>query len=188
MDLLQKTMQQLLTLPTESQVALLGLFKRTSFKKHEFLVEQGAYARTFALVEQGVLRAFYQNSKGEQYNKTFFETGDFVGAFASLVTQLPNKIDIQCLTDCTLLIANYEAFTALFDAHPKIERLARILAEQYFVQKEKREIELVTLNAVDRYAIFQEEHPLLEQQIPQYHIASYLGVTATQLSRIRAKK
>jgi hypothetical protein len=55
-------------------------------------------------------------------------------------------------------------------------------------RKEKREIELVTLEAKERYAIFQQEHPQLEQLIPQYHIASYLGVSPTQLSRIRAQK
>jgi hypothetical protein len=76
----------------------------------------------------------------------------------------------------------------LYDKYPKIERLARILAEYFFVRKEKREIELVTLEAKERYAIFQKEHPKLEQRIPQYHIASYLGITPTQLSRIRSKK
>jgi hypothetical protein len=54
--------------------------------------------------------------------------------------------------------------------------------------KERREIELVLLQADERYKIFKQEYPNLENLIPQYHIASYLGVTPTQLSRIRAKK
>jgi CRP-like cAMP-binding protein len=87
-----------------------------------------------------------------------------------------------------LLVATYQEITKLYDQHPQVERLARILAEQFFVRKEKREIELVTLEAKERYAIFQQEHPQLEQLIPQYHIASYLGVSPTQLSRIRAQK
>jgi CRP-like cAMP-binding protein len=65
--------------------------------------------------------------------------------------------------------------------------MARLLAEYLFIRKEKREIELVTLDARERYAIFRKEHPTLEQFIPQYHIASYLGITPTQLSRIRRK-
>jgi hypothetical protein len=85
-------------------------------------------------------------------------------------------------------VAEYQKITALFEQYRKVERLARILAEQFFVRKEKREIELVTLEAKDRYAIFQKEHPQLEQLIPQYHIASYLGVSPTQLSRIRGRK
>jgi len=92
------------------------------------------------------------------------------------------------MTDCELLVADYHSFTQLFDKHPRIERIARMTAEQFFIQKEKREIDLVMLEAKDRYLILKEEHPSLEQLIPQYHIASYLGVTATQLSRIRAQK
>jgi len=87
-----------------------------------------------------------------------------------------------------LLVSDYKKFERLYDTHPRLERMARIVAERFFVTKEKREIELATLEAKDRYLIFQEEHPGLEQLIPQYHIASFLGVSATQLSRIRAQK
>jgi hypothetical protein len=76
----------------------------------------------------------------------------------------------------------------LYNTFPALERFARKLAESYFVLKEKREIELVLLEAGERYLIFQKEFPGLENRIPQYHIASYLGITPTQLSRIRAKK
>lgn len=68
-----------------------------------------------------------------------------------------------------------------------IERLARKLAELFFVQKEQREIDIVLLDADKRYLLFQKEFPGLENMIPQYHIASYLGITPTQLSRIRKK-
>jgi CRP-like cAMP-binding protein len=135
-----------------------------------------------------VLRAYYSNDQAEEYNKTFFTENNFVGAYSALITQKKNLIDIDCLTDCSLLVATYQEITKLYDQHPQVERLARILAEQFFVRKEKREIELVTLEAKERYAIFQQEHPQLEQLIPQYHIASYLGVSPTQLSRIRAQK
>jgi len=105
-----------------------------------------------------------------------------------LISGQKNLINIQCLTNCVIQVADFNKITALYNDYPKIERLARILAENKFSIKEKREIELVTLDATERYIIFQSEHPNLENLIPQYHIASYLGVTPTQLSRIRAKK
>jgi CRP-like cAMP-binding protein len=76
----------------------------------------------------------------------------------------------------------------LYDQFEGLERIARKLAENYFMVKEQREIELVLLDASQRYRLFQQEYPGLENRIPQYHIASYLGITPTQLSRIRAKK
>lgn len=92
------------------------------------------------------------------------------------------------MTDCHLLVADFDKVTLLYKDFPKIESLARILAEHKFAIKEKREIELVTLEAKERYDIFKNEHPGLENQISQYHIASYLGISPTQLSRIRTKK
>ena len=134
------------------------------------------------------MRAFYRNNEGNEYNKTFFTDLNFVAPYSSLVTGHKNLINIQCLTNCTFQVADFGEITKLYDRYPKVERLARIISEQFFVIKEKREIELVTLEASERYEIFQKEHPNLENLIPQYHIASYLGITPTQLSRIRAKK
>lgn len=186
--LLKAVIQQILPLTSQEWEALVGLFRPQQYAPKAYLVKDGAYAQQFAFVQQGVLRAFHRNAKGEEYNKTFFVEQDFVGALSSLVTQRPTVIPIQCLTPCHLLVATYSDFTALFDRYPKIERLARLMVEQYFVRKEQREIELVTLEAKDRYQIFQTAYPHLEQLIPQYHIASYLGVSATQLSRIRAAR
>ncbi len=173
--------------PTELEV-LIALFHPATFKKHDFFAQAGEYPKKIGFVGSGILRAFYQNAKGEQYNKTFFQKGSFLGAYSALLTGQPNRIDIQCLTDCEMMVADYRAFTQLYDSYPRIERIARKLAESFFIQKEKREIDLVTLEAKERYQIFQKEHPELGQAIPQYHIASYLGITPTQLSRIRAQK
>ena len=97
-------------------------------------------------------------------------------------------INIQCLTDCTLLQTNFTRILALYEEYPLVERLNRVIAEDFFVKKERREMSLVMNDASERYALFQREYPDIENQVAQYHVASYLGITPTQLSRIRAKK
>lgn len=134
------------------------------------------------------MRAFFRNKLGNEYNKTFFTPSSFVAAYSSITTTQKNLINIQCLTNCTLFVADFKQLTSLYKDYPKFESLARIMAEYKFSIKEKREIELVTLEATERYEIFKKEHPNLENLINQYHIASYLGITPTQLSRIRAQK
>lgn len=174
---------------TESEKELfVSLFKETHLKKNEYLAKEGEYSTKLAFLTKGVMRAFYRNSEGNEYNKTFFTNANFVGAYSSLITGKKNLINIQCLTDCTLQVAVYAQMTKLYSNYPTFESLGRRLAEYKFAIKEKREIELVTLNATERYEIFRKEHPKLENTIPQYHIASYLGITPTQLSRIRAQK
>jgi len=163
------------------------LFTEHFLKKGEYFLQEGEVAKNFGFLKQGVVRAFYRNNEGVEYNKHFFTKNNMIGGYSSLVTQLPNTINQQALTDCNLLIGNYRKLIDLLDKHQDLERLLRKIAEHYFVDKEKREVEIVLLKASKRYAIFQTEYPQLEQLIPQYHIASYLGITPTQLSRIRAK-
>lgn len=174
---------------TESDMAVFtALFSEIELKKHDYFAKEGEFPSQVAFLTHGVMRAFFRNKSGYEYNKTFFTPSSFVAAYSSLVTQEKNLINIQCLTDCTLQVTEFSSITALYKNYPNVERFARKLAEYKFAIKEKREIELVTLEASERYSIFKEEHPHLENQINQYHIASYLGITPTQLSRIRAKR
>jgi CRP-like cAMP-binding protein len=175
-------------MPAPSLRALTQLFHPARFSEQDHLVRAGEPARQVAFVQEGVVRAYFTTPEGKEYNKTFFTAPEFAGAYAALVTQTESRISVQCLTACRLLLAPWAGIVSLYAQHRSIETLARLLAEQYFVVKEQREIELVTHNARQRYQRFQAEYPGLEQVIPQYHIASYLGITPTQLSRIRKTK
>ena len=164
-----------------------ALFTPKVLKKGDYFITEGETAKEIAFLESGIVRAFYRNNEAIEYNKHLFVNPCFIGGYASLITKNPNQIIQEALTDCNIQIAKFADIQALYDSCPDIERAARILAEQFFVQKEQREIEIVLLDAEKRYQIFQKNFPQLEQQIPQYHIASYLGITPTQLSRIRKK-
>ncbi|MCU0469806.1 MAG: Crp/Fnr family transcriptional regulator [Arcicella sp.] len=184
---LQTFFNNLTLLPTESMEEFSKLFKPKVIKKGEYFIKEGQIAKEMAFLESGIMRVFFRNDEGVEYNKQFFVNPSLVGGYTSLITNQPSQINQQALTDCKLLVAKYADIQSLYDISPSFERAGRIMAEYYFVQKEQREIELVLLDAEKRYAIFKKEFPTLEQHIPQYHIASYLGVTPTQLSRIRKK-
>ncbi|WP_375181980.1 Crp/Fnr family transcriptional regulator [Chryseobacterium sp.] len=171
----------------ESWEQFSALFTPKILKKGDYFITSGQTAKEIGFLETGVVRAFYRNNEGTEYNKHFFVNPCFIGGYSSLITGTPNQINQQALTECKILTAKYADIQSLYKTCPDIERAARILAELFFVQKEQREIEIVLLDADKRYEIFQKDFPQLEQQIPQYHIASYLGITPTQLSRIRKK-
>jgi CRP-like cAMP-binding protein len=163
------------------------LFSEKTLQKGDYFINEGETAKQIGFLKSGIIRAFYRNNEGLEYNKHFFVDNNIFGGYSSLVTSTPNKIIQQTLTECHVLVANYSEITKLYDLFPEFERVGRRLAERYFVDKEQREVEIVLLNADERYLIFRRDYPQLEQQIPQYHIASYLGITPTQLSRIRRK-
>ena len=163
------------------------LFTEKPLKKGDYFAKNGEKAVYIGFLKSGVIRAFYTNEEGEEYNKHLFIPYTLVGAYSSLITGNPNLIAQQALTDCEMLVAEYAQMTQLYATYPDLERMSRRYAELSYVHKEAREIELVLLDAEKRYALFQKQYPDLEQQITQYHIASFLGVSATQLSRIRKK-
>lgn len=187
MDKLEKYFHQLSPLKSTTWDRVKLLFTKIHLRKGEHFIEQGQLATKIGFLESGIIRAFYRNDEGTEYNKHFFIENSFVGGYASLITGQPNVIIQQALTDCHLWVADFKQLSTLYDTCPDLERVARRLAELYFVDKENREIEIILLDADKRYALFQKRFPHLEQLIAQYHIASYLGITPTQLSRIRKK-
>lgn len=188
MQELHQYLNQITQISDETWAKLSGLFVERKLEKLEYFSKVDIVATKIAFLQNGVVRSFYTTNEGEDFNKNFFVAPAIIGAYSSLITNTPNKLAQQALTDCLIWEADHDKVKQLYDSCHDLERLARLRAEYYFVEKEIREVNLLTLDAKDYYKIFQEQYPTLEQQIPQYHIASFLGITPTQLSRIRAKK
>lgn len=180
-------LQQISPLTPEAVTAITPLFSPATLAANEYFVETEEYATQIGFLESGVVRAFFVNEEGKAYNKQFFVGPTLIGAYTSVLTGQKNKIAQQALSECHLWKASFREVETLFGQFHDLERLGRKIAEHYFLQKEKKEIEMALLDAEKRYLILIEEFPGLEQEIPQYHIASYLGITPTQLSRVRKK-
>ena len=166
---------------------LVKCFKPLMLKKNEFFVKENEYAHQFGFLKKGVVRAFFLNQEGKEYTKQFFVNFSIIGAYTSLITKQPNQIAQQALSDCEILVANFKDLENLYSQYHDLERLGRKIAEFYFLEKEQKEIEMALLDADKRYLIMREKFPNIESIVPQYHVASYLGISPTQLSRIRRK-
>lgn len=173
---------------SEKMLGLMSkIFVYDELKKEEYFIRKGQFAKEIAFLEAGIVRAYYINSDGKEYNKTFFSAPTIIGSYASLISKQRNAVAQQALTDCKIWKASFHKIEKLSEGNFEIERLRRIIAEGYFLNNEKKEIEMALLDADKRYLILQKDYPGIELEIPQYHIASYLGISPTQLSRIRKK-
>ncbi len=187
-DQLRNVISKISTLTDKAWNDCSKLFSCQSLEKNGYFVQEGQKTNKLAFVGKGVMRAFYRTKDGVDYNKTFFVDNSFAISYAAVLQKSNSYLNFQALTDCELLVCNYYEFADLFDKNPDIERLVRIVTElEWVIKKEQREIRLVLTDAEERYKYFQKEYPGLENLIPQYHIASHLGITPIQLSRIRAK-
>ena len=158
------------------------------FDRGKYLIRQGEFPRDIVFILSGVMRAFYRSGDGIDYNKTFFMPSSFGGPLAALLQKDSSNLYFQAMVNTEVLKFEYHKFLELFNKHRCLETVMRKVIElEWVIKKEKREIQLVLHDATQRYAYFQQEYPGLEKLIPQYHIASHLGITPIQLSRIRAK-
>jgi CRP-like cAMP-binding protein len=162
------------------------LLKPVELKRNEYLIREGSRPHSCYLLTEGVVRVFY-NKDGNEYNKTFFIPGMFPTPLTALLSDSPCLLSFQALLPSKLIAFSYQGFRGLFEKHRCLETLMLRILEQEWINKEKHDIAMVTNDGTTNYLIFRQEYPELEKQIPQYHIASYLGITPIQLSRIRAK-
>lgn len=166
--------------------ALERLLEEAEWKKDEHLVRPGERVRHAHFLVEGIVRVYHAHG-GTEYNKTFFVPGKFPTALTALLTQEPCRLGFQALTTARTLRFPFAAFQDLFSEHRCLETVMRHVLEIEWSNKERHDIRMVTEDATTNYLTFREELPGLEDLVPQYHIASYLGVTPVQLSRIRAK-
>lgn len=160
-------------------------FRPESCKANFKLTEAGKIPTDIYFLKSGLVRAYFLTADGKEYSKTIFSQPSFFGSIAALIQQTASLLTFESLTPCSLYVANYKEVKKLYDQHRELDRFGRLMMEQFFIAKEKREIELVTLPAKDRYLNLQRSIPNIDLLIPQYQIASHLGISPTQLSRIR---
>lgn len=162
------------------------LFHLKRLKKNSHFKREGDKPDTFAFVVTGLFRSYYMNDQGEEYIKNFVRPNEMIAAYSSFLTGTDSIINIEALQDAVILECNFEDFFKI-GTGIHWERFRRKLAELLFVQRETREYELLTLDATDRYKKFLSKFAAIENELNDYHIASYLGITAVSFSRIKKK-
>jgi CRP-like cAMP-binding protein len=111
----------------------------------------------------------------------------WVSDMGSFVNQTPADYNIQCLENCELLQFTRSTLEELYHKIPALERFFRIIIQNAFVAAQKRIVSNHRLSARDRYISFTDQYPDIVRRVPQYLIASYLGITKEFLSKIRAQ-
>lgn len=182
---LRQVIEQLSPISDEAWQEMASLFTPLSLNAEQYFISAGQQASSIAFVTSGAMREYFITLEGKEYNKAFIFKGDGTGSLFDLISQQPSIASIQATTQTELLVADYQAFSALYDRFPCCQRLGRLHAQHMFMLKARREYELLTLDALARYQSLLSRHPDIEQYVPQYHIASYLGITPVALSRIK---
>ncbi len=157
----------------------------SSLQKDEYFSKENQYLKKIGFISSGILRIFYLDDNGNEWNKHFLTKNDFVAE--SINPYKKSITNIQALNNTEIIYLDFNKFKELSEKHSSLKTFMQKLTYNYLEQKEKRQINFMSNTSIENYKLFKEKYPNLENEISQYHIASYLSITPTQLSRIRKK-
>ncbi|MBN9284215.1 MULTISPECIES: Crp/Fnr family transcriptional regulator [unclassified Flavobacterium] len=184
-ELLQK-MSEYYPLSETTKAALLSLFQHKKIKKNDYLLRIGEVPKHYYFINHGLLAYYFIASNGDSIIKKFFAEHSLVASTSAVIQETPSQFAIVALEDCDYIQFPAAKFRALFDTHHDLAMFQlRYLEKNWVVAKENLEISLKYDTAKERYLRFLEEYKAIQNRIKQHHIASFLGITPTQLSRIR---
>ncbi|WP_242135259.1 Crp/Fnr family transcriptional regulator [Aestuariivivens marinum] len=139
------------------------------------------------MLVSGLIRCYLITEEGKEYNKSFYLPICFVASLTALLRKKPSLFVFETLGDCKIYEIEYAKLMTLCKNNIQLSALYAKVLEVVYTKYEKRLVELISLDAKGRYLALRRQIPNLDTIIPQYHIASFLGITPVQLSRIRKK-
>ncbi|MCH4552777.1 Crp/Fnr family transcriptional regulator [Aestuariibaculum lutulentum] len=157
------------------------------YLKGQYIVQQGDVCKYECYVLSGCTKTFYVDQEGQEHIIMFSIEDWWTSDMGSFISQTPADFNVQCLENSELIMISHDVVEDLYREIPKLERFFRKIVERAFVASQKRIVRNFSLTAKDQYLYFREQYPLIEQRIPQYMIASYLGITKEFLSKIKSQ-
>jgi len=174
-------------LPKERIKELLSIGKEKKIGSSEFFIKAGDTPSKIAFVSKGLFRYVYANDNGDEFTKAILTENNFISSYSAMVLGIPSYFSVEALENSLLLEICWSDFNKLKDNDVFWLKFLLKFIEKGYIIKEKRERDLLLLDAETRYKNFLVEFPGLDQRIKQGIIASYLGIKPETLSRIRRK-
>lgn len=173
-------------LSEEESMAIAENMCLKSFKKGDFILKEGQVAVDTYFVMEGCVREYIMLD-GEEKTTNFFTEDQWIISLNNFNDQKPSEVHLICVEDTTVSVGNEEQAQKMFKVFPRFETIARAIVESNFIEQKKLLNSYLTDTPEDRYFKLLKSRPDIFQRIPQYLIASYIGVKPESLSRIRKR-
>jgi CRP-like cAMP-binding protein len=164
---------------------IVSFFQPLAIPKHAFLLEEGKISDTYLFLDKGFMRAYTYDTDGNDVSTGFYSGGQVVFEVASFFLRTTSKENIQALEDSEGWFITFEQLQVLFHSIPEFREFGRLMLVQGFVSHKLRTLSMINETAEQRYLSLIENRPDIIRLAPLKHIATYLGITDSSLSRIR---
>jgi CRP-like cAMP-binding protein len=162
------------------------------FQKGDVILSQGDVCKELYFINSGLARGFIIDENGKDFTWSIFfndknasMTNIFVTDYRSFLHQSASTIQIEALEETEIVAVSYENVQFLYNTLKKGERFGRLMSEEAYTYLHDLVVERETKSATERFENFVEKTPFLLEKVPQYHIATFLGITPQHLSRLK---
>jgi len=184
---LLKYIDQYISLTEDEKTILLSKLVYRKYLKGQYIVQQGDICKYECYILSGCTKTFFMDADGQEHIVMFSIEDWWTSDMGSFISQTPADYNVQCIENTELIQFSYNIMEELYLEIPKLERFFRKIIEKALVASQKRIVRNFSLSAKEQYSLFKENYPKIEQRIPQYMIASYLGITKEFLSKIKSQ-
>ncbi|SNR37607.1 cAMP-binding domain of CRP or a regulatory subunit of cAMP-dependent protein kinases [Lutibacter agarilyticus] len=184
---LLKYIKKYISLTNEEEAFLLSKLNYRKYLKGQYVVQQGDVCKQINFLISGCTKTFFLDDKGQEHIVLFAIEDWWTSDIGSYITQSGSDFNVQCIEDTEVIQFQYDYEEELYKEIPKLERLFRKMLEKALVSSQKRIVGNFSLSAKEQYLQFKKQYPTIEQRVPQYMVASYLGITKEFLSKIKSQ-
>lgn len=177
---------RILPLTQEEIDGIVATLTIKKYPKGSILLKEGEISSETYFVLEGCVRQYFLID-GEEKTNNFFTEEQWVISMQSMTNSIPSKHFLECVDECALVVGNREKEEHLYRQFPKLETISRKVMEKVFAEQQELSGSYFTDTPEERYLNLIRTRPLLLQRVPQYIIASYVGVKPESLSRIRKR-
>ncbi len=172
-------------IPEDEWIKTIPSLKLLRLKKNEYLIRTDEKPDKLGYILKGIFRVFYTTETGDERTLVFRNENHFIAAYSAFLENTESWYSIQAVEESLVIYLTLGEYNKLMAGHPCWRALSKKYTEDLFIEKEIRERQFLSEDAATRYLNFRKRYPGYEERIPQYYIASYLGITPEALSRIR---
>jgi CRP-like cAMP-binding protein len=183
-ELIEK-IKKTINLSAQAEEYLLSISKEKSVPKGSILIRQGQTVNKIYFVKDGCLRSYCIDKNGKEHTLQFAIKSWWISDYIAIQNNESATLTVECLIESNVIEFSAAALDGLLTLFPEFEPFQRKNLERHIVSLQKRILGQLQLSAAERYDSFLEQYSDIEKFAPNYHIASYLGITQESLSRIR---
>ncbi|MDX5319889.1 MAG: Crp/Fnr family transcriptional regulator, partial [Bacteroidota bacterium] len=186
-QLLRDFLKGFKVLSEEEIEALSSSMHVQAFPRHARIVKQGEVCQLCYFVLKGCLRQFHLNEEAEEKTLALYTEGQAINYYTSRTEMRASENTLECLEDCVLLVGDPEKDESFYSQYPALADITRQMLEKELSEAQSSYAKFVSASPLERYQNLLRDRPGLVQRVPQYQLASYLGMTPESLSRIKRR-